>query len=87
MSQHQAGQRYPLVIVYACERCTELLSFLTACGVPYMLIDIEKDLEASMLVIEATQGQFLMPIVQIGTELYCLPTPAELAARLGIEQL
>ncbi len=85
MSQLQRRRPSTSLIVYACDRCTEILTFLETYGVPYTLVDIEEDLEASMLVAEANQGQFLMPLVQIGDEFYRLPTPAELAERLGVE--
>lgn len=85
----QATEQRPvaLVFVYGCERCTDILAFLETYQVPYALIDIERDLEASMLVADANRGQFVMPVVQIGDNFYAQPTVAQLAARLGVDHL
>ena len=85
MSQSEQKRVGPTIIVYACDRCTEILAFLDACKMPYALIDVEEELDAGMHVADVNQGQFTMPAIQIGDDFYSLPTPAELAGRLGVD--
>lgn len=84
MSQSEQKRVGPTIIVYACDRCIEILAFLDACKMPYALIDVEEELDAGMHVADVNQGQFTMPAIQIGDDFYSLPTPAELAERLGV---
>lgn len=86
MAQPKGKQLRVPIIVYGCKRCTEIINFLEANDLTYRLIDIEHDLEATMLIADANQGRFTMPAVQIGEDFYSLPTPAQLAERLGIEE-
>ena len=85
MSQSEQKRVGPTIIVYACDRCTEILAILDACKMPYALIDVEEELEAGMHVADVNQGQFTMPAIQIGDDFYSLPTPAELAERLDVD--
>jgi len=84
MSQSKEEHTAPPIIVYGCDRCTEVLAFLDAHGLPYTLADLEQDQEASMLVAQAVRGQFLMSVVQIEDDFYSLLGPAE---QLGINDL
>ncbi len=85
MAHSEGKYRGTQIIVYGCERCTEILTFLDTHEILYKVVNIEDDLDASMLVADVNQGQFLMPAVQIGDDFYSLPTLEEIAKRLGVD--
>jgi thioredoxin reductase (NADPH) len=85
----QAEMPDPHIVVYGtywCPDCRRVKKFLGEQRVPYLWIDIEKDLAARQLVEEINHGKRIIPTIRFADgSVLVEPSNAALAAKLGVE--
>ncbi len=84
----QEGSPWPPIVVYGTYWCTDTIRtrrFLNRHGVPYTLIDVDRDPQAARKVKEWNRGYLSTPTLDIGGRIVTEPSDEELAEILGIE--
>jgi mycoredoxin len=84
----QEGSPWSPIVVYGTYWCTDTIRtrrFLNRHGVPYTLIDVDRDPQAARKVKEWNRGYLSTPTLDIGGRIVTEPSDEELAEILGIE--
>ena len=78
---------WPKIVVYGAHWCTDSLRtrrFLNRHGIPYVLLDVTRDPEASQQVKVWNQGLLATPTLKIGDRIVVEPSDEELGEILGV---
>jgi glutaredoxin len=83
----EEGSPWPPITVYGtywCQDTARTRAFLNHRGIPYILVDVDSDLQAAQKVTEWNQGHLSTPTLDIAGRIVTEPSDEELAAILGL---